>query len=129
MYKLIRAIFFLFDPERVHYFSMNFLAGACKFPFLKNIIIQLHKPGHKPVIFAGLKFRNGVGLGAGFDKNASYLPALDALGFGSVEIGTVTPLPQDGNEKPRLFRLVKDKAIINRMGFNNKGVDFFFVNF
>jgi dihydroorotate dehydrogenase len=71
----------------------------------------------------GLSFRNPVGLGAGFDKNASYLSELDQLGFGFVEIGTVTPLPQSGNEKPRLFRLPKDKALINRMGFNNDGVD------
>ncbi|RYD69420.1 MAG: quinone-dependent dihydroorotate dehydrogenase, partial [Sphingobacteriales bacterium] len=123
MYKLIRAIFFLFDPERVHYFSMNLLEGACRFPVIGKLITKLHRPAHKPVEFAGLSFRNAVGLGAGFDKNASYLPSLNALGFGFVEIGTVTPLPQDGNEKPRLFRLVKDMAIINRMGFNNKGVD------
>lgn len=71
----------------------------------------------------GLTFKNGVGLGAGFDKNASYLRELQTLGFGFVEIGTVTPKPQAGNDKPRLFRLVKDKALINRMGFNNEGVD------
>jgi dihydroorotate dehydrogenase len=71
----------------------------------------------------GLYFKNAVGLGAGFDKNALYLRELEALGFGFVEIGTVTPRPQAGNEKPRLFRLPKDKALINRMGFNNDGVD------
>ena len=70
----------------------------------------------------GLEFKNPVGLGAGFDKNARYLRELECLGFGFVEIGTVTPLPQTGNEKPRLFRLPKDKALINRMGFNNDGV-------
>src|SRR6202008_3920043 len=70
----------------------------------------------------GLKFKNPVGLGAGFDKNAIYLKELEALGFGFVEIGTVTPLAQKGNDKPRLFRLPKDKALINRMGFNNDGV-------
>ena len=71
---------------------------------------------------AGLKFNNPVGLGAGFDKNAKWLGELEALGFGFIEIGTVTPLPQAGNDKPRLFRLPKDKAFINRMGFNNDGV-------
>jgi dihydroorotate dehydrogenase len=71
----------------------------------------------------GLSFRNPVGLGAGFDKNALYLRELDALGFGFVEIGTVTPLPQEGNDKPRLFRLPQDQALINRMGFNNEGVE------
>ncbi len=76
---------------------------------------------HKEVF--GLKFKNGVGLGAGFDKNAKYLRELEALGFGFVEIGTVTPKPQAGNDKPRLFRLAKDKALINRMGFNNEGVE------
>ena len=70
-----------------------------------------------------LEFPNRVGLGAGFDKNAKYLNELEALGFGFVEIGTVTPIPQAGNDKPRLFRLPKDKALINRMGFNNDGVD------
>ncbi|MEI2748627.1 MAG: hypothetical protein V9E88_07715 [Ferruginibacter sp.] len=76
-----------------------------------------------PVQYCGLHFQNPVGLGAGFDKNARYLSELEALGFGFVEIGTVTPLPQDGNEKPRLFRLPKDKALINRMGFNNEGME------
>jgi len=71
----------------------------------------------------GLSFKNPVGLGAGFDKNAKYLRELEVLGFGFVEIGTVTPRPQSGNEKPRLFRLTKDKALINRMGFNNDGID------
>ena len=76
-----------------------------------------------PVEFLGIRFPNPVGLGAGFDKNARYLRELECLGFGAVEIGTVTPLPQAGNDKPRLFRLPKDKALINRMGFNNEGVE------
>lgn len=80
-------------------------------------------PKAAPVSCIGLQFRNPVGLAAGFDKNARYLLSLQALGFGSVEIGTVTPLPQAGNDKPRLFRLPKDKALINRMGFNNDGVE------
>lgn len=84
-------------------------------------IFSYYKPlnTHLP----GLTFKNPVGLGAGFDKNAEYLRELDALGFGFIEIGTVTPLPQPGNDKPRVFRLVKDKALINRMGFNNEGVN------
>jgi dihydroorotate dehydrogenase len=80
-------------------------------------------PKNLPVTFLGLTFKNPVGLGAGFDKNALYLRELEGLGFGHVEIGTVTPRPQPGNDKPRLFRLKKDKALINRMGFNNDGVD------
>ena len=80
-------------------------------------------PVSKPVTIFGLKFPNRIGLGAGFDKNAKYLQELQTLGFGFVEIGTVTPRPQKGNEKPRLFRLVNDKALINRMGFNNEGVE------
>ncbi len=83
----------------------------------------MYCPADKPVQFLGLSFKNPVGLGAGFDKNALYLRELEALGFGHVEIGTVTPRPQPGNDKPRLFRLKQDKALINRMGFNNDGVD------
>jgi dihydroorotate dehydrogenase len=79
-------------------------------------------PSLQKTVF-GLSFSNPVGLGAGFDKNALYLNELETLGFGFVEIGTVTPKPQDGNDKPRLFRLPADKALINRMGFNNHGVD------
>jgi dihydroorotate dehydrogenase len=124
MYKLLRTILFLFDPEWVHYFSMNGLKIICRIPFIKKFIASNFKPqGGKPYEFLNLQFPNRVGLGAGFDKNAKYLNELEALGFGFVEIGTVTPLPQAGNDKPRLFRLPKDKALINRMGFNNDGVD------
>ncbi len=126
MYKVLRSFLFLFDPEKVHYFSMNALRLICKIGFLKRLIAKKFTP----VPFeAGqfklgkLSFKNPVGLGAGFDKNALYLNELEALGFGFVEIGTVTPLPQAGNDKPRLFRLPKDKALINRMGFNNDGVE------
>lgn len=125
MYNLIRSFLFLFDPEKVHYFSMNALKLLCKISFVKKLIAKKFTP----VPFApsdykvfDLQFSNPVGLGAGFDKNALYLTELEALGFGFVEIGTVTPLPQTGNDKPRLFRLPKDKALINRMGFNNDGV-------
>lgn len=124
MYKLLRSVLFLFDPEWVHYFSMNLLKLACKIPFKKKGMQWWFKPkGNNQYSIFNIQFPNKVGLGAGFDKNAKYLNELEALGFGFVEIGTVTPLPQDGNDKPRLFRLPKDKALINRMGFNNDGVE------
>lgn len=123
MYKLLRSVLFCFDPEWVHYFSMNGLKFLCSIPGIKRLIASGFKPQDgKPYQFLNLQFSNRVGLGAGFDKNAKYLNELEALGFGFVEIGTVTPLPQAGNDKPRLFRLPKDKALINRMGFNNDGV-------
>lgn len=121
MYKRLRNILFWFDAEQVHYFSMNFLKLVCKISFLKNMISKKCTPEDIPVNAFGLTFKNPVGLAAGFDKNAKYLTELEALGFGFIEIGTVTPLPQKGNDKPRLFRLSKDKALINRMGFNNEG--------
>jgi len=124
MYKILRSFLFLFDPERVHYFSMNVLKLACRIPFIKSIISSCYKPGgNNQYSVFNIQFPNKVGLAAGFDKNAKYLDELAALGFGFVEIGTVTPKPQAGNDKPRLFRLPKDKALINRMGFNNDGVD------
>ncbi len=122
MYKLVRNILFLFDAEQVHYFSMNFLKFVCKISFIKKIIIKKYTSPDSPVNVFGLQFKNPVGLAAGFDKNGKYLSELEALGFGFIEIGTVTPLPQKGNDNPRLFRLSKDKALINRMGFNNDGV-------
>jgi dihydroorotate dehydrogenase len=125
MYKLLRNILFLFPAESVHHFSMKSLKLICKIGFLKKFIASkftLHNSRFTKE-FLGLTFKNIVGLGAGFDKNALYLNELETLGFGFVEIGTVTPLPQSGNDKPRLFRLKKDKALINRMGFNNDGVE------
>ncbi len=130
MYKVLRSFLFLFDPEKVHYFSMDLLKILCRVSFMKHLISLAYKPKGNtafslfPVKFGAgkIEFSNRVGLGAGFDKNATYLDELETLGFGFVEIGTVTPLPQAGNDKPRLFRLPKDKALINRMGFNNDGV-------
>ncbi len=122
MYNLLRNILFFFDAEKVHYFSMNALKAICKIGFFKFIVKKLYA-AEMPVKAINLEFTNPVGLGAGFDKNAKYLTELEALGFGFVEIGTVTPKPQDGNDKPRLFRLPKDKALINRMGFNNEGAE------
>jgi dihydroorotate dehydrogenase len=124
MYRIIRTILFLFSPEWVHYFSMHALRLLCAIPGGKNLLaarFAVKKSALQTSLF-GFHFSNPVGLGAGFDKNARYLNELEALGFGFVEIGTVTPQPQKGNEKPRLFRLTKDKALINRMGFNNEGV-------
>ena len=122
MYVILRNLLFWFDAEKVHYFSMNMLKKLCNFPLTKFIIKKIFYSQAEKTTAFGLTFKNVVGLAAGFDKNAIYLNALDCLGFGFVEIGTVTPLPQAGNEKPRLFRLPADKAIINRMGFNNNGM-------
>jgi dihydroorotate dehydrogenase len=124
MYQLLRSVFFLFDAEKVHYFAMNMLKMLCGIGFVRKMIAASFKP-KKNVHYSlfNIQFPNTVGLAAGFDKNAKYLRELEALGFGFVEIGTVTPKPQAGNEKPRLFRLPNDKAIINRMGFNNDGVE------
>ncbi|MCE7066248.1 quinone-dependent dihydroorotate dehydrogenase [Dyadobacter sp. CY326] len=124
MYKiLISPILFLFDAERIHYFVCEVLRFAFKIPFVPQILRSLYTFEHPDLVqeVAGLRFRNPVGLAAGFDKNAEMVDELEALGFGFIEIGTVTPRPQPGNEKPRLFRLKNDKALINRMGFNNKG--------
>ena len=123
MYQLLRSILFWFPPEGVHYFSMNSLAFFSRIPGIRRVIrhsITRH-PSLQKELF-GLHFVNPVGLGAGFDKNALYLDELELIGFGFVEIGTVTPKPQAGNEKPRLFRVPQHKALINRMGFNNDGV-------
>lgn len=122
MYKLLRNFLFLFDAERVHYFSMNAYRLVCRIG-LKGFLTKIFQPLPKPVTAFGLTFKNPVGLGAGFDKNAKYLNELETMGFGFVEIGTVTPLLQKGNDRPRLFRLPKHKALINRMGFNNDGVE------
>src|SRR5260221_12532253 len=107
MYKILRTILFLFPAEWTHYFSMNCLRILCRFRFLRKILASAHKPNLKQVPFkgVGLHFANRIGLGAGFDKNAKYLRELERLGFGFVGIGTVTPSPQTGTEKPRLFRL------------------------
>lgn len=126
MYKsVIRPLFFKFDPEEVHHFTFKSLKVLFKIPGISSFIKQNHQindPKLEREVF-GLKFKNPVGLAAGFDKDAKLYKELDGLGFGFIEIGTVTPKPQPGNEKKRLFRLEKDQAIINRMGFNNEGVE------
>lgn len=113
----------MLSAERAHYFTMDWLHRLVAFPPTAFIIKALFKSKSQPVTIAGITFPNKVGLAAGFDKNAKYIDALAALGFGHIEVGTVTPLPQSGNEQPRLFRLTKDKALLNRLGFNNQGVD------
>ncbi|WP_300597989.1 quinone-dependent dihydroorotate dehydrogenase [Niabella sp.] len=123
MYHLLRKFYFTFPPERVHYMAMRHLQLFTKNKLGKSIIRSFTDAPVNETHFLNLTFKNPVGLGAGFDKNAVFLNELEALGFGFVEIGTVTPLPQDGNEQPRLFRLPADKALINRMGFNNDGVE------
>ncbi|HWI91895.1 MAG TPA: quinone-dependent dihydroorotate dehydrogenase [Flavisolibacter sp.] len=123
MYKVLRSILFLFSPEAAHKISMTLLKLVCSTGLSRKIFSGFFKARSIPTQLFGLMFRNPVGLGAGFDKNAECLRELDALGFGFVEIGTVTPRPQPGNDKPRVFRLIEDKALINRMGFNNEGVN------
>jgi len=125
MYKRLRALLFLFPPESVHHFSMFILNGISAMRtgrYLLRKLFAVPDPALRKT-FSGLIFRNPLGLAAGFDKNALYLQSLETLGFGFVEIGTVTPMAQSGNPKSRLFRLKKDEALINRMGFNNDGVD------
>lgn len=123
MYSALRDILFNFDAEGVHHFSINAFQLACKADFVQKALAKSYQYNHLSLrknLF-GLSFKNPVGLGAGFDKNALYINALETLGFGFIEIGTVTPKPQAGNDRPRLFRLADDKAIVNRMGFNNDG--------
>ncbi|WP_298121649.1 quinone-dependent dihydroorotate dehydrogenase [Flavobacterium sp.] len=125
MYKLlIRPILFQFDPEKVHYFTFSLIRFLSKIPGFSSLFKSLYLVNDKRLeteVF-GLKFPNPVGLAAGFDKNAVLYKELSNFGFGFIEIGTLTPVGQEGNPKKRLFRLKEDSAIINRMGFNNGGV-------
>ncbi|NBL64027.1 quinone-dependent dihydroorotate dehydrogenase [Flavobacterium sp. NST-5] len=125
MYKsIIRPILFQSDPEKIHYFTFSSLRFLNKIPGFSSVFNSLYEVKHKSLeteVF-GLKFKNPVGLAAGFDKDAKLYKELSNLGFGFIEIGTLTPKPQEGNPKKRLFRLKEDSAIINRMGFNNGGV-------
>ena len=125
MYSLIKPLLFQFDAEKAHHLTLDNLQRAHRFGLLSHF-------GNKvmpcPSTLMGLALKNPVGLAAGLDKNGEYIDALAALGFGFIEIGTITPRPQDGNPKPRLFRLPEHQAIINRMGFNNHGVDALIAN-
>lgn len=125
MYLLLKSYLFRLNPEEAHYKTFDFIRLACKMPFFKKLVRRLYNVNDKRLerqLF-GLTFKNPVGLAAGLDKDAVVFNQLANFGFGFIEIGTVTPLPQEGNPKPRLFRLVKNNALINRMGFNNKGVE------
>jgi dihydroorotate dehydrogenase len=125
MYKILRSVLFLFDAERAHYLAASMLHFLLRIPGAKKLWKGYYCVADKRLetnVF-GLHFPNPVGLAAGFDKNASMFNDLAHCGFGFIEIGTVTPKPQDGNDKPRLFRLKSDEAIINRMGFNNDGLE------
>ena len=126
MYKLlIRPVFFLFNAEFIHNISLFLVKVLYSFPALKGISKKLFCLENEKlsIEFENLKFKNRIGLAAGFDKNAKYLDELETFGFSHVEVGTITPKPQEGNDKPRLFRLKSDSALLNRMGFNNDGVD------
>lgn len=120
LYRLLRPFLFMIDPERAHKLSLWGLDFLEKLGVLKWIMPQ---PIHAPVTVMGVDFPNAVGLAAGMDKNGDHIAALSRFGFGHIEIGTVTPRPQPGNPKPRMFRLPDAEGIINRMGFNNEGVD------
>ena len=125
MYKFIKPLLFQFNPENIHHFVTGSLSVVNRIwgvkSLMKNIFQLTDSRLEREVM--GLKFKNPVGLAAGFDKNADLVEELAAFGFGFIEIGTVTPLPQPGNDKPRMFRLPADNGLINRMGFNNQGVD------
>ena len=124
-YPIARNLLFMLPPETAHHLSMAGLQLAHSLPFVKNQLaaqFQFQEKSLAKTCF-GLHFPNPVGLGAGFDKNAAYLNELEMLGFGFVEIGTITPKPQAGNAQPRLFRIPDQKALINRMGFNNEGLE------
>jgi len=123
MYKLVKPLLFSLDPENAHHTVSGGLQRFCRLWGGKRLLKSMYAYEHPKLereVF-GLKFKNPVGLAAGFDKNAAYVEEMAALGFGFIEIGTVTPRPQPGNNRPRLFRLVADDALINRMGFNNQG--------
>ena len=124
-YPLARPFLFGLDPEDAHDLTLGAMAAIQRTPLICTIA---QRRVDDPVTIAGLRFPNRIGLAAGFDKNGRCIDALGALGFGSVEVGTVTPLPQPGNPKPRMFRLPAANALINRLGFNNDGLDMFVAN-
>jgi dihydroorotate dehydrogenase len=126
MYRfLIRPLLFLFPPETIHHLLISFLRILFKIPGIHPLVKTIYqvKHGSLETEFLGLLFSNPVGLAAGFDKNASVYREFQAFGFSFIEVGTVTPLGQPGNEKPRSFRIKRDRGLINRMGFNNQGAE------
>jgi len=124
MFRFFQPFLFRLDPERAHALTLNALRLAQAVPPVLWGLKQLYRTPSNPVQAFGLTFKNPVGLAAGYDKDAVAVRGLAALGFGHVEVGTVTPLPQDGNPKPRVFRLLEDEAVINRMGFPSRGSEF-----
>ena len=125
MYRLLKFFLFRIDPEKAHYITMWWFMALLKIPGIKALMKSLFSTAHPSLerTVAGMKFSNPVGLAAGFDKNGLFLHAMATLGFSHIEVGTITLRPQEGNPKPRLFRLIKSRALINRMGFNNDGVE------
>ena len=124
MYSLFRPLLFRLDPETAHQLTLQTLRVAGNFPLSNWILRQIYKTPSKPIQAFGLTFKNPVGLAAGYDKDGVAMRGLAALGFGHIEIGTVTPRPQPGNPRPRVFRLLEDEAAINRMGFPSRGAEF-----
>lgn len=124
MYRYLRPLLFRIDAESAHSLTLNLLRLAGVTPGLSNAIRALYYAPDIPIEAFGLKFKNPIGLAAGYDKDGIAWRGLALLGFGHIEIGTVTPLPQSGNDRPRLFRLVQDEALINRMGFPGRGADY-----
>lgn len=121
MYHLLRPLLFRLPPETAHQLTLQAIRFAGKFPPSYWLLVQLYKAPARPVHAFGLTFKNPIGLAAGYDKDAVAIRGLSALGFGHVEVGTVTPMPQPGNPRPRVFRLLEDEAVINRMGFPGRG--------
>lgn len=123
MYSLLRSLLFRLDPETAHQFTLQLLRIGGIEPIC-SILRSIYSASSKPVQALGLTFKNPVGVAAGYDKNAVAIKGLSALGFGHIEVGTVTPKPQPGNPRPRVFRLLEDEAVINRMGFPSEGADY-----
>ncbi|HXC05333.1 MAG TPA: quinone-dependent dihydroorotate dehydrogenase, partial [Bacteroidia bacterium] len=126
MYKLfLKPVFFLFNPERIHHFVFQTLKFLFRIPGTSALVSSLYRVQDSRLerTLFGIRFQNPVGLAAGFDKDAKLFDELGCMGFGHIEIGTLTPKAQPGNPKPRMFRLPADEALINRMGFNNEGVE------
>ncbi len=121
MYSFFRPILFKLDPETAHHLTLQLVRLAGMLPPARWLLQAMYPAPEKPVEVFGLKFKNPVGLAAGYDKDGIAIRGLAGLGFGHIEIGTVTPRPQPGNPRPRVFRLVEDQAVINRMGFPGEG--------
>jgi len=124
MYRIFRPLLFQLDPEQAHQLTLQLVRLVGMLPPLQRVVRRIYRVDEKPVQVFGLRFRNPVGLAAGYDKDGVGWRGLASLGFGHIEIGTVTPQAQPGNERPRLFRLAEHDALINRMGFPGKGVEF-----